>query len=153
VATSVVSARMRDVTVASPALGAAAKVRLLLPAHYATQPGRRWPVLYLLHGCCDTYESWTRSTDVEQLTARSDVLVVMPDGGKAGFYSDWLIGPRWETFHLVELRRIPSGTTGPARLWRSPARRWAGWARWTMPRGIAACSAPRRPSAESSIRV
>jgi diacylglycerol O-acyltransferase/trehalose O-mycolyltransferase len=106
VAISVVSARMRDVTVASPALGAAAKVRLLLPAHYATQRGRRWPVLYLLHGCCDTYESWTRSTDVEQLTAHSDVLVVMPDGGKAGFYSDWLIGPRWETFHLVELRRI-----------------------------------------------
>jgi S-formylglutathione hydrolase FrmB len=30
----------------------------------------------------------------------------MPDGGKAGFYSDWLIGPRWETFHLVELRQI-----------------------------------------------
>jgi diacylglycerol O-acyltransferase / trehalose O-mycolyltransferase len=34
------------------------------------------------------------------------VLVVMPDGGKAGFYSDWLTGPRWETFHLAELRRI-----------------------------------------------
>jgi len=106
VATTVVSARMRDLTVASPALGATVKVRLLLPEHYAAQPKHRWPVLYLLHGCCDTYESWTRSTDVEQLTARSDVLVVMPDGGKAGFYSDWLIGPRWETFHLVELPGI-----------------------------------------------
>jgi S-formylglutathione hydrolase FrmB len=74
--------------------------------HYAARPGARWPVLYLLHGCCDTYRSWTRSTDVEALTARSDVLVVMPDGGRAGFYSDWLAGPRWETFHLTELRQI-----------------------------------------------
>jgi len=106
VATTVLSARMRDLTVASPALGETVKVRLLLPAHYSARPGRRWPVLYLLHGCCDTYRSWTRSTDVEALTAHSDVLVVMPDGGKAGFYSDWLTGPRWETFHLAELRQI-----------------------------------------------
>ncbi len=106
VATAVLSARMRDLTVASPALGETVKVRLLLPVHYWARPEGRWPVLYLLHGCCDTYQSWTRSTDVEALSARSDVLVVMPDGGKAGFYSDWLTGPRWETFHLVELRRI-----------------------------------------------
>lgn len=97
---------MRDLTVASPALGEMVKVRLLLPVHYSARPGGRWPVLYLLHGCCDTYQSWTRSTDVEALTAHSDVLVVMPDGGKAGFYSDWLTGPRGETFHLTELRRI-----------------------------------------------
>jgi diacylglycerol O-acyltransferase/trehalose O-mycolyltransferase len=106
VATTVLSARMRDLSVASPALGATVKVRLLLPVHYRARPGARWPVLYLLHGCCDTYRSWTRSTDVAALTARSDVLVVMPDGGKAGFYSDWLTGPRWETFHLTELRQI-----------------------------------------------
>ncbi len=106
VATTVLSARMRDLTVASPALGETVKVRLLLPARYPARPGGRWPVLYLLHGCCDTYRSWTRSTDVEALTAHSDVLVVMPDGGKAGFYSDWLTGPRWETFHLAELRQI-----------------------------------------------
>jgi diacylglycerol O-acyltransferase / trehalose O-mycolyltransferase len=100
------SARMRDLTVASPALGQTVKVRLILPAYYATWRERRWPVLCLLHGCCDTYQSRTRSTDVEQLTAHSSLLVVMPDGGTAGFYSDWLIGPDWETFHLVELRRI-----------------------------------------------
>jgi diacylglycerol O-acyltransferase/trehalose O-mycolyltransferase len=81
--TTVLSARVRDLAVASPALGATAKVRLLLPAQYASLPRRRWPVVYLLHGCCDTYESWTRSTDIARLTARSDVLVVMPDGGKA----------------------------------------------------------------------
>src|SRR5690348_10800667 len=73
VATTVLSARMRDLTVASPALGETVKVRLLLPVRYWSRPGGRWPVLYLLHGCCDTYQSWTRSTDVEALTAHSDV--------------------------------------------------------------------------------
>jgi diacylglycerol O-acyltransferase / trehalose O-mycolyltransferase len=64
--------------------------------------------VYLLHGCCDDYLSWTRSTDVEALSRASDVLVVMPDGGDVGFYSDWLNGPGWETFHSVELPALLS---------------------------------------------
>ena len=79
------------------------KVRLLLPMRFSKDRTRRWPVLYLLHGCCDTYVSWTRSTDIERLTRNLDVLVVMPDGGTVGFYSDWLSGPGWETFHTQEL--------------------------------------------------
>ena len=104
--TEQVSARVRDLTVESPALGRSAVVRLLLPPRFAAEPSRRWPVLYLLHGCCDTYESWTDKSDVERFTATSDVLVVIPEGGRAGFYSDWLDGPKWETFHLEELRRL-----------------------------------------------
>ena len=95
--------RMVDITVWSPALGGRTTVRLLLPTAYADRPEARWPSVYLLHGCCDSYLSWTRSTDVEELSAASEVLVVMPDGGRAGFYSDWLDGPGWETFHTVEL--------------------------------------------------
>jgi diacylglycerol O-acyltransferase / trehalose O-mycolyltransferase len=102
---------MRDLTIDSPALGRTAMVRLLLPRHFTTQPNRRWPVLWLLHGCCDTYQSWTRSTDVEQLAGLADVLVVMPEAGDVGYYSDWYhpgrVGPsRWETFHLTELRQL-----------------------------------------------
>lgn len=99
-----VAPRIVDLTVRSPALGRTAKVRLLLPAGWDRT--RRWPVLYLLHGCCDTYDSWTRETDVEELPALRQVLVVMPEGGATGFYSDWKDGPHWETFHLVELRRL-----------------------------------------------
>src|SRR5215207_8911360 len=98
--------REQDLTIQSPALGSQVKVRLMLPAHYETEKARLWPVLYLLHGCCDSYVSWTRSTDVEQLAQRSDILVVMPDGGKAGFYSDWQSGPGWETFHTTELPKL-----------------------------------------------
>ena len=95
--------RMVDVRLWSPALRARTTVRLLLPPAYAERPDARWPSVYLLHGCCDDYHSWTRSTDIEELSATSDVLVVMPDGGRTGFYSDWLDGPGWETFHTVEL--------------------------------------------------
>jgi hypothetical protein len=46
---------------------------------------------------------WTGSPDIEKLVQQSDFMVVMPDGGKAGFYSDWQAGSRWETFHTTEL--------------------------------------------------
>jgi diacylglycerol O-acyltransferase/trehalose O-mycolyltransferase len=102
-----VSARIVDLTVRSRALGTTAKVRLLTPDGWAARTtGRRWPVLYLLHGCCDTYDSWTRSTDVADLPALRHVLVVMPEGGAVGFYSNWRDGPAWEDFHVDELRRI-----------------------------------------------
>jgi S-formylglutathione hydrolase FrmB len=98
--------RQLDVTVASPAVGREVRVRLLLPRDFHRRPAQRWPVLYLLHGCCDGYKSWTRSSDVERLSRPNGVLVVMPDAGRVGFYSDWRRGPQWERFHLVELRRL-----------------------------------------------
>ena len=102
-----VGPREVDLTVFSPALARNVMVRLLLPPDWTTKPTAQWPVLYLLHGCCDSYVSWTRSTDVVSLTANTDVLVVMPDAGTAGYYSNWLSGtPAWETFHLTELRQI-----------------------------------------------
>jgi S-formylglutathione hydrolase FrmB len=101
-----VKGRTWDITVRSPAIGTDVHVRLLLPRRFTSAPARRWPALYLLHGCCDSYVSWTRSTDIERLSRDLDALVVMPDGGKAGFYSDWISGPHWETFHLQELPRL-----------------------------------------------
>jgi S-formylglutathione hydrolase FrmB len=110
--TEQVSERQVDLTVDSPAVGSAVKVRLLVPKGFrpASTPTR--PVLYLLHGCCDSYVSWTRSTDIERLTKDLDVLVVMPDGGKVGFYSDWKTGPAWERFHLTELPALLAAQYG-----------------------------------------
>jgi S-formylglutathione hydrolase FrmB len=103
-----------DLQVRSPALGRTASVRLVTPRGWSqrAETGRRWPVLYLLHGCCDKPQSWVDNTDVESLRALRDVLVVTPEAGAVGFYSDWVapdatgVRPRWETFHLVELRRL-----------------------------------------------
>jgi diacylglycerol O-acyltransferase/trehalose O-mycolyltransferase len=101
-----------DLTIRSPALGRTARVRLLTPDGWAQRRrGDHWPVLYLLHGCCETYRSWTRHTDVEDLSLLRHVLVVMPEGGAVGWYSNWwnhgAYGPpAWETFHLRELPRL-----------------------------------------------
>lgn len=113
-----VDARTRDLTIQSPALGSpfgVALVRLLLPAKFDAQPSTRWPVLYLLcGGYPGEHTDWTQNTDVETLTAPTDLLVVMPDAAGVvgdGWYSDWWNGgaggpPKWETFHLVELRQL-----------------------------------------------
>jgi diacylglycerol O-acyltransferase/trehalose O-mycolyltransferase len=106
-----IAARTVDLTIDSPALGATVKVRLVLPARWSATSSRKWPVLYLLHGAGADYAAWSSVSDIASLTRDSDVLVVMPEGGRAGFYSDWwnfgLGGPpRWETFHLTELRQI-----------------------------------------------
>ena len=99
--------RQVDLTIDSPAVGIQ-DVRLLLPTRFHERPEARWPVLYLLHGCCSDHTSWTRWTDIEAMTAGRDVLVVMPDAGAWGWYSDWWNDgrggpPMWETFHLEEL--------------------------------------------------
>jgi diacylglycerol O-acyltransferase / trehalose O-mycolyltransferase len=67
-------------------------------------------VLYLLHGCCDTYQTWTEETNVEQETQGAPVIIAMPDGGPVGFYSNWwnfgLGGENWETYTATELPQI-----------------------------------------------
>ena len=75
----------------------------MLPADGSGDGKRRWPVLYLLHGCCDTYDAGHARR--HRAAGARDVLVVMPDGGDVGFYSDWRDGPGWETFHPRELPR------------------------------------------------
>ena len=102
--------RLMTVDVDSPSVGRTT-VSLLLPARYEAQPERTWPVLYLLHGATNDHATWLEETDVEGLTEDLDILVVMPDGGDYGFYSDgWDAGaggrPLWETYHLEELPRL-----------------------------------------------
>jgi diacylglycerol O-acyltransferase/trehalose O-mycolyltransferase len=112
VAEEQVAPRQVDLTISSPALDSEAKVRLLTPDGWEDRrSGQRWPVFYLLHGCCGDYTSWTSQTDVASIPALRDVLVVMPEAGNTGFYSDWWNDgaggpPAWETFHLREVRRI-----------------------------------------------
>ncbi|MEU3776217.1 alpha/beta hydrolase family protein [Streptomyces sp. NPDC032472] len=103
----IIDDRTRDLTVSSPAMGMPIPVRVILPASWRKRPKATFPVLYMYHGGDDDYTSWMRETDVEELAENSDVLIVMPDAGRAGYYSDWFAGaPRWETFHAGELVRL-----------------------------------------------
>ncbi|MEA2124544.1 MAG: hypothetical protein QOI80_1326 [Solirubrobacteraceae bacterium] len=106
------SPRLREFGFTTPALSGETNVRILLPAGYDAHPNRRYPVLYLLHGCCDFdvpgSRAWTTHGEAEEATAGLPLIVVMPDGGRGGFYSDWYnngLGgtPMWETYHLGEL--------------------------------------------------
>lgn len=108
-----VAERQVDLAVRSEALGGdTVNVRLLTPDGWEGRDRQdRWPVLYLLHGCCGDYTSWTSMTDVAEIPALRDVLVVMPEAGDTGWYSDWWNDgqggpPAWETFHLRELRPV-----------------------------------------------
>jgi S-formylglutathione hydrolase FrmB len=110
IAVTNVDARTRDVTIDSPAVGRIVKVRLLVPSGFDAQPTTHWPVMYLLHGSGQSHRAWTVLSDVETLTASTDLLVVMPDAD-SGLYSDWWNGgqgrpPKWETFHLEELPQL-----------------------------------------------
>ena len=105
-----VDERTRDLTIESPSVGEAT-VRLLLPAGFDEDADADYPVLYLLHGATGGHADWTAFTDVAALSADLDLLMVMPDGGEWGWYSDWWNAgeggvPAWETFHLDEVREI-----------------------------------------------
>ncbi|MGP3957951.1 alpha/beta hydrolase [Nonomuraea sp. 3N208] len=103
VAREQVGERAQDLTVQSPALGTTTPVRVLLPQGWAQGSGP-WPVLYLLHGCCSpNHLVWVDEGDAQRLTSGLRAIVVVPDGGQVGFYSDWLRGPKWETYHIKEL--------------------------------------------------
>src|SRR5690606_23808030 len=78
---------------------------VLLPDDYHTS-GRRYPVLYLLHGGLQDFIEFDR-LGIRAMTAGRPLIVVMPDGGPAGWYSNPVssnVGPRnWENFHIHQL--------------------------------------------------
>jgi S-formylglutathione hydrolase FrmB len=80
-------------------------VNVLLPDDYRTS-GRTYPVLYMFHGGNDDFRQFD-FLGIRDLTAGKPIIVVMPDGGHAGWYSNPVssfVGPRnWETFHIAQL--------------------------------------------------
>lgn len=107
-----VADRQVDLAVRSEALGGrTVNVRLLTPDGWNPAKRQHWPTFWLLHGCCGDYTSWTAQTDVAQIASLRKVLVVMPEAGWQGWYSDWWNygqggDPAWDTFHTVELRQL-----------------------------------------------
>jgi S-formylglutathione hydrolase FrmB len=89
------------------ALSGTTRVRVLLPSRYG-RGHTRYPVLYLLDGCCNSYNTWIDQENVDALTANLPLIVVMADSGEAGFFTDWYNGgaggpPEWETYYIDQL--------------------------------------------------
>src|SRR6476620_11223251 len=80
-------------------------INVLLPDDYRTS-GRTYPVLYMLHGGAADFRQFD-FLGIRNLTAGKPIIVVMPDGGQAGWYCNPVgsfVGPRnWETFHIAQL--------------------------------------------------
>ena len=105
--------RLHELTFDSAAMGREVHTDVLLPEGYDPHGQRRYPVLLLLHGHGGRYTDWP-DHGVEQIVGDRPLIVVMPDGGYDGWYSDWYgtdraggtdgpPAPAWETFHLDEL--------------------------------------------------
>jgi S-formylglutathione hydrolase FrmB len=95
------SARSRAIekTIASAALGHDVSYTLLQPRGVET--GRRFPVLYLLHGRGDDHRSWNEKSSVAAFTADLPLIVVMPDA-KQSRYLNTPGGGRYQDFFLEE---------------------------------------------------
>ncbi|WP_269273445.1 alpha/beta hydrolase [Streptomyces sp. H39-S7] len=82
-------------------------VNVLLPDDYHYS-GRTYPVLYLFHGGGTDQDFITFDREnIREMTAGRPLIVVMPDGGHGGWYSNAVssnVGPRnWESFHIGQL--------------------------------------------------
>ena len=104
--------RTTELTLESKAMERTEKALVMLPPGYDPASATRYPVLYLLHGALDDYRSWFDKGEVQKTIGDRPWIVVMPNGGRNGSYSDWygLVRgtadpppPAWETHHIQEL--------------------------------------------------
>ncbi|GAB3710919.1 alpha/beta hydrolase [Mariniluteicoccus flavus] len=89
----------------------AIRVRVTLPKTYAGSGAKRYPTLFLFHGQDGSYSDWTKEDgtggDLETIVGGRDLIVVTPEGGRAGWYTDWVNQSsgrqNWERFHTEQL--------------------------------------------------
>lgn len=96
-------------TLLDPAAGL--QVKVLLPAGYDDNPTATYPVLYLLHGANGGSSDYLNHLEVGHLLGNVPAVIVMPDGGTYGMYSNWwdkgaLTGPDWTDYHLGTVRAL-----------------------------------------------
>ncbi|MFI6522324.1 alpha/beta hydrolase [Spirillospora sp. NPDC050679] len=94
--------------VTTPEVAGERHIRVILPPDYASQPDKRYPVLYMLHGSPDSPACFTPA-NVPSLKALTSAIVVVPDGGKRGWYSNWVRqdtaagAQNWKNFHIDQV--------------------------------------------------
>ena len=100
------STQVRTVAFASKLVGKSLPYNVVLPVDY-DQPaaqGKRYPVLYLLHGLFGHYDNWTTRTKLSDYAAPYSMIIVTPEGGN-GWYTDSATVPsdKYETYVIEEL--------------------------------------------------
>lgn len=77
----------RVIAIPSDAMHASFNATVVLPDSYAAD-GKRFPVIYLLHGSDGDYRDWTAMSHVARLADRYNLILVMPDGAHDSWYID-----------------------------------------------------------------
>lgn len=97
--------RLQYYRFATDSIGWDPGVNVLLPDGYHTS-GKRYPVLYLLHGGNSDFRDFHLNHNVVGLTAGRELIVVMPDAA-TGWYcnpvSNFTTPRDWEHFHMSQL--------------------------------------------------
>ncbi|MDQ6654062.1 MAG: esterase family protein [Acidobacteriota bacterium] len=87
-------------------LGKGMPYSVVLPHGYRliTSRGTRYPVLYLLHGWREHYNSWLKQTTLIQYASDYQLIIITPEGGN-GWYTDSasITSDQYETYFLYEL--------------------------------------------------
>src|ERR1700729_97770 len=92
------------------------EVSIYLPPSYKTNPNRRYPVVYMLHGYTDSDELWFGSTppfitlptslDKSLAGGAREIIVVMPNAYTryaGSMYSNSVVTGDWETYIAKDL--------------------------------------------------
>ena len=77
-------------------------MNVIIPQQFPAQPGRKFPVVYLLHGLSDDYSMWCRRSSIELYATEYKFAIIMPDGGRS-FYTDAVCGENYWSFVAEEL--------------------------------------------------
>ena len=73
-------------TLQSQILGGEQHFSVYLPPSYATEPNKRYPVLYLLHGMNQNYKSWINEGALQAVAdeviaeGAKEMIIICPDG-------------------------------------------------------------------------
>jgi S-formylglutathione hydrolase FrmB len=109
-----ISARTLEVDISTPLISGNTingphRIRITLPNFYDQNPTAKYPVVYLLHGGAGGNSAqWTTGGGAaEGITVGKPVIVVMPDGGKVGWFTNWVDqsagAQRWADFYLTQV--------------------------------------------------
>jgi enterochelin esterase-like enzyme len=96
-------------TFASASLGRTMPYAVYLPPGYGDESGRRYPVLYMLHGLGGSHASWreyglTATADrLIRSGAIAPLIIVMPEGEAAYWVDHADGGPRWGAYVAEDL--------------------------------------------------
>jgi S-formylglutathione hydrolase FrmB len=113
-ATRWITPRTLEVDISTPLIDPSAvngphRIRITFPNDYNQNPTTRYPVVYLLHGGAGGNSAqWTSGGGAtEAITDGRPVIAVMPDGGKVGWFTNWVDQSRgkqaWRDFYIDEV--------------------------------------------------